>query len=297
MNKYQEIIDIAERAYKKVTNEDDDENLYKYNSIYSFTTENIKSYYKKEDIFNKDILTVTSSGDHMFNAMLLGAKSIDCFDINVFTKYYVQLKSAAIKVLNYEDFFTFFLVEKNKLFKNKKVFNKATYQKIRDYLPLDAKIFWDILFIYKEGYKLKTSPLFFKDVIKSEIIRYNLYLEEEKFYKLKNIINNYDPKFYNCNIIDLPNISKKLYDTIYLSNIINYSGYYFDAPIIINYKNFIENKLSKMLKNNGLIFLAYLYSNYSINDKEYFNESHFEIKNIAPISYEGKDKLYVYKKD
>ena len=103
-----------------------DNNLYKimhsknmltdfgeYSRLYLFTTENIKGYLKHFDVTNKNVLAPTSSGDHAFESILKGAKSVDMFDINKYSKYMVKLKIAAIKALERGEFLEYFLVKYN----------------------------------------------------------------------------------------------------------------------------------------------------------------------------------------
>ena len=57
-------------------------NLVNYCPIYLFTTENIKGITNSLDVTNKNILTVSSSGDHILNMLLNGATNIESYDIN-----------------------------------------------------------------------------------------------------------------------------------------------------------------------------------------------------------------------
>ena len=95
--------------------------------LYPFTNENIKGYYSKINFKNKNVLTVTASGDHALNALLLGANCVETFDSNPLAKYYSELKIAGIKTLSLEEFILFFY---NKSFKtNKYFFDKDIYIK------------------------------------------------------------------------------------------------------------------------------------------------------------------------
>ena len=60
--------------------------------VYPFTTENISSYFPLLELDGKDVLTVGSSGDQAFNAILCGAGKVTIIDINPFTKGFVELK-------------------------------------------------------------------------------------------------------------------------------------------------------------------------------------------------------------
>ncbi|MBQ7140835.1 MAG: DUF3419 family protein [Bacilli bacterium] len=282
---------------------------HSYSAIYPFTNENIEEYYKKNEIQGKDVLTVCSSGDHLFNAMLLDAKSVDCFDINRLSKYYMCLKMAGINCLNYDEFLTFFT-------KNNKCMDKSTYKIIRDVLENDIKYFWDEVFSNKNGKKLRKSTLFSKDEnYKKNIIKCNNYLKPENYYILKNKISKYNPKFLNLDIKELPKNLDKQYDLIYLSNIVKSIDEIFEKPGLIEYKKFLSNELSKNLKENGLIFLAYMYDYLSYDDgvkwynridnykerKETFGSNEFETRIFnSPFNSflcENNDAVIVYKKE
>lgn len=282
---------------------------HNYSSIYPFTNENIEEYYNKNEIEGKDILTVCSSGDHLFNAMLLDAKSVDCFDINRFSKYYMYLKMAGIKCLNYDEFLSFFT-------KNKQCMSVDKYKKIREVLNNDIKNFWDEIFNNKNGKELRKSILFSKDENnKSSIIKCNNYLKPENFDILKKKISKYNPTFYNLDIKFLPNNINKQYDLMYLSNIAKSIDQVFDGQSLIEYKKFILKELSKNLKENGMIFLAYIYDYLSYDDsvnwankldnyksqKEIFDSDEFETITINSacnkLLCKNTDAVIVYKKE
>jgi len=290
------------------------EKYHNYSEIYPFTNENIKGYYNKEEIKGKDILTVCSSGDHLFNAILMDANSVDCFDINRLSKYYMYLKKAAIECLEYDEFIKLF-VKNLKIFDNKST-NKNVYTKIRDILSEDIRIFWDNIFNNIDVKKLKSSKLFSDDQsTKKNIITCNNYLNEENFYKLKEKIPKYNPNFYNLNIKDLPIGLERKYDVIYLSNIAKYIDGIFNGPGLIGYRKFILEELSKNLKKEGLIFLAYIYDylcyssgvvwyhkidNYK-DRKEAFDSNEFETRTFdsayGSFLYDSNDAVILYKKE
>ena len=122
-------------------------NLDNFSFTYLFATENISGFSKKISFKDKTILTVCSSGDQAFNAILNDALTVDLFDVNIFSKYYFNLKLAAIKSLNYEEFLDF-LTPKNIVNKNN-VFLLDTYLKIRNEIRNEEiKYFWDYLFCH-----------------------------------------------------------------------------------------------------------------------------------------------------
>lgn len=293
-----------------------DDNIYNmFNHIYPFSTENIKGYYELLDLENKDILTVGASGDHTINLELENVKSSDYFDINPFTKYYYELKIAAIKSLDYNEFLEFFCYEDYpKTFnKNKKAFNLEMYKKISPYLKDDTKIFWDSLYLEVSGIDIRNSNLFSKDEEPLRVIKKaNNYLDEFNYNNLKNNIK-LKPNFYQSNIVKLDKKLNKQYDIIMLSNIAQYIERIFDKNHLENLKEVIL-KLEDKLKDNGIIIVSYLYDIYGRYD---YNNTPLiydlrrvrnVIKGLEIIDFEGiqnlkfqaskniKDGILIYKK-
>ena len=67
-----------------------------FKNVYPFTTENIAGYIERLDLKDKSVLTVGSSGDQAFNALLLGANRIVLYDINPNTYGFLKLKKDLI---------------------------------------------------------------------------------------------------------------------------------------------------------------------------------------------------------
>ena len=126
--------------------------------LYMFTDENINDMTKKLNLANKDILTVTSSGDQALNFLLEGAKSVRLFDENTYAECLFYLKKSLIENLSYEEFINFFLPG---LFNKKDYFSKEKYELIKDSLP-DGKIrtYWD--YIFNNYSKEETNHIFVK---------------------------------------------------------------------------------------------------------------------------------------
>lgn len=240
-----------------------------YCSVYAFTTESLSSYIDKLKVRNKDILTVTGSGDQLLNLVLSGAKTVDNFDINKNAYYFVKLKLAALQTLNYEEFLRFFCsctdVESNGLIQQKindnpYVFDYNVYEKISNHLELDVKHYWDL--IYKgfdfDGKKINNSMCFTSD--KNSAIFSNNYLKSEKNYdKIKLMLQNVNINFYTLDILKLHTLPKK-YDCILLSNIYDYlvSDWY-NVVSADEFNNYIQDNLSNNLNDGGIIGLAYQY--------------------------------------
>lgn len=67
-----------------------------FTKVYPFTTEKLASYFPAMNLENKSILTVGSSGDQVFNALVCGAGKITVFDINPNTSNFYKLKRERI---------------------------------------------------------------------------------------------------------------------------------------------------------------------------------------------------------
>ena len=115
---------------KKINLKDIDVNNFNnLSQIYSFTTENIAGYYKYLDFSNKNVLTVSASGDHIINAFYKGAQQVCGFDINYLSLLYTELKLVALLNLEYKEFLQFFMInDKNDLNKNKNAFDYKLYK-------------------------------------------------------------------------------------------------------------------------------------------------------------------------
>lgn len=277
-------------------------------SIYPFTTENIGGYIKQFNLKNKKTLTVIGSGDHAFNAALMGARNIDCFDINRLAIHHMELKLAGIKTLNLKQFNTFFIGEKSE------PFNPETYEKIRDNLSDDSRYFWDCIyekaiesFPRNIGERIKFSSLFFAQPSKFSNTKDNPYLNLHNFYKLKYIIDDIKFKYIPANLIDLPSILEAKYDLMMLSNISDYIDQLFKKYPLESYCDFIVNELAQHLNTNGKILLAYVYQYQSeeilgkkiINDKYRRNcafDGVFSTVEVIDRPAEEKDAVYVYTK-
>lgn len=70
-----------------------------FQEVYPFATEAVSGYFSRLDLKDKSLLTVGSSCDQAFNALVLGAKNITVYDINANVETYYKLKKNL--VLNY----------------------------------------------------------------------------------------------------------------------------------------------------------------------------------------------------
>lgn len=247
--------------------------------LYTFTNENIKGYYDLLDFKDKNVLTVTASGDHALNALLKGAKNVETFDINPLAKYFVELKCAAIKSLDYEEFLLFFNKIEDSFWsaRSKYFFNEKIYNKIKDNLSGDYREFWDYFFSKYSNKQIYKSYLFTDDIlILRGIIRYNLYLEKGNYYKLREILKNKRIIYNDDELLSICNYNSD-FDLVILSNVPAYLSSSNNIEPLKKFRTLIE----KLNKNNNIVFvLCYLYFNNlivkNIVKDEFYDESTFK---------------------
>ena len=286
--------------------------------IYMFTTENVNSAINVLNVQDKNILTVSASGDHIFSMLLAGASNIESYDINYFAKYYYYLKEASILALNYTEFINFFFAKKFS-FNNKVFDDEIFFQRI---LPLikdeESKYFWCTLFKRYSGKVLYNSQLFFpRRYNKNTYLKCCAYLNNEKNYQsLQAQLTKYNYQYYWLDVyskFEVPD--KKEYDIIYLSNIIDQLDSKDELSCAIKIKQIIEDT-KKHLVPNGLLSICYLYcfldeywdilslnqiSNYGLrlkhfNNNEYFYRSFNGINDLNGRRARNRDALMLTRK-
>ena len=270
----------------------------KYSKGYLWTNENIKEYINKKYISEyNSALSVTASGDHLFNLILNNVLNIDTFDTNTLTEYNVLgLKKALIEKFKYNDFLTICeLIANNML-----TLEETTYL-IKDLLPLmDKKYrkYWQKISEY--NYQLQKNNdeyldlfamLFINITEKNKFIRRNSYLVgKDNYDKFKENMMRANINFYCTNAINiLDTFPNQKYDVILLSNILDY------ITINWNYEQLrkFEDELLFITNNNGKIFLAYLLNYYNKNSKNIFRRADIKKEElINEIIIELKEKDY-----
>ena len=76
-----------------------------FDTVYPFATENVYGYFDRLDLNGKDVLTVGSSLDQLFNAVVLGANKITVLDINPYVEKYFLDKMKILLQSSREDFY------------------------------------------------------------------------------------------------------------------------------------------------------------------------------------------------
>lgn len=252
--------------------------------IYTFSNENISCTYRLTDFHNKDVLTVCSSGDHALSAILCGANKVDTFDINRLTKYFADLKRAAIITLSYDEFFDF--LGDNDFYNDKTILDEKTYLKLCPLLDKDSVIFWDSMYnLYSKDGHLNAKNLFLQVPVPFYRSRNNAipFLSKERFLVLKRYLLKKSFSFIESNLQNINKNTESTYDIIHLSNTVSYSN-------IDSYKDFIEKNIDPMLKPDGLAFIDYLFA--YLPDYDY---PHTIFDNKEDYEKEEKNKQFIKK--
>lgn len=232
-------------------NDESRKRFSKYSKMYLMTTENIDGYYHNFDFKNKTVLTVTSSFDHALNAILYGAKKVTTFDINRLSYYMANLKLAAVKTLSYDEFVEFFF--------GNNAFNYLAYQKICECLHKNIIHYFDQIYKHFEynGLAIKESYLFHHG--HKNHIEDNTYLLDDHYAQLKEKVKDVQVEFINTSVIHLPKHVQTKYDLILLSNISDYAKLFFGDHYLKKFFDFVQNDITPLLNQNGVIQVAYIY--------------------------------------
>ncbi len=177
-----------------------------YSPAYIVTNEDLRWICKTTQKNCNSILTVSASGDQPLFYKLNGAKNVDTFDISYCSKIIMDLKTAAIKNLNYKEYIKLL----SDLHKNEQMLSISNIDKVLPNLPKESLSFINEM----NGYKIfgkGGSPEMYKKFL----------LTKQEFLKLQELIaNNF--KFMWTDLTNLSSLLTKKYDVINLSNIVEY---------------------------------------------------------------------------
>jgi len=284
---------IKEKNLKFSLNDIDTNNFNNLSQIYSFTTENIAGYFERLDFSDKNILTVSASGDHIINAFYKGAKQVYGFDINYLALIFTELKLIALQNLEYEEFLQFFMInEQNDINKNKNALHYKIYtSKLRKYLSPNAVEILDILYknFNNSGYELRNSYIFNNKYDNNTVkLNSNLYLKSELNYNVvKEKIKDKEITLINCNYRDIASLGLKSIekcDIVFMSNISDYIKNIYG--IDLNYlEAYVKEIIQNFKHNTNKIVCAYLYDIENTNyrseiDNPIFRQKVFNKLNI-----------------
>ena len=247
INKYEKLLLNIESNESKITS------FGNFDPSYLWTNEDMKLY-PKENLKGKNILTITSSGDHALNAILNGATNIDSFDVNLFSKYVSALKIAMIKKYVYYDFF-----KRMKWIEDVGGFNfnskENIIDSIREYLSHDEYLFWSTFEYLRINNKVN-----FNDVINVYgSLKKNAYTDAFSYNKLKRNLKKAKITYYDSDIMDIEKSVNKKYDRVFLSNVLEY-------VLASNGPRFVNNYNDAMIKLDKILLPSSIIYGYDFND-------------------------------
>ena len=195
-----------------------------FDKIYPFTTEMISKYFKLLDLEDKKVLTVGSSLDQAFNAILLKATNVTVIDISKRTKDFLQLKKEIL------------LNTKRKDFYNKVLESISTK---------DSEVYKDIF-------------------TNNQLNNMNCYMASDENYKLlQDKIKDAKIKVIEGDIYRLHEVTNEKYDRIIFSNALQYIDDYTKLHNIKNDNyEFLKDRYEywkEYLNDFGIIQLLYYY--------------------------------------
>lgn len=228
---------------------------------YTWSNENL-FLYSKDDFTNKNILSVTASGDQIINVILNNGTKIDAFDINLYSRYFVALKIAMIKTYSYETFWKLminFTSNGNLEFNYK----NSVIDEVSKFLTDDEYDFWKCYQSLLNQEKIEANDIL--NIYLNDNYKKNPYYNYNNYIILKKKISNASINFIDSDIANLNKVVDKKYDALFTSNI-------FDYVLPCDSKSYI-NRFQDMMKNlDKLLNEASKLYGYSFDKKTWFDK-------------------------
>lgn len=276
-----------------------------FGRLYSMTNENIYGFLSNLNLKDKEVLTVTGSGDQLINSYLLGAKNVTCFDSNPLTFINLKLKKAAIKSLSLDEFIDFFGMYGGDHKRKYLPLDNRLFERISKDLDYETKELFDFIINRQQG--IAFDDIYFDFDRDIDVLKFvDGYLNKDSFAYIKNILENKELSFINSNLNSLSTVlGDKKYDLILLSNISDYINKMYKKNSLAAYKDVLI-RLTNNLNLGGIMQVGYLYhhkhhvfSDFYVEKKrlKYFPKDEFSTINVMALdTFQKKDKVIIYKK-
>ncbi len=225
-----------------------------YDSLYTFATEDMRSYYKSFK-HPQSFLSIGASGDQVANAINSGATIIDVYDSNNLCRYSVALKLAAIKALTKKELIVFY-----------DTFDPYLFSKVATQLDELSFNYWGniyMMFNEKASLVIKNALFTYKRLDKSLIYLANPYLDDKIYQSMPKKINKAKINFISSDLYNLPKkLGTKKYDAMTFSNIYEYLNYGQSVSLAKaqKYHDFIIKEMLPHLNDDGCMMISYLYA-------------------------------------
>lgn len=182
----------------------------------------------------KKVLSVTESGDPVLCSIASGAESIDTFDTDNFSKYFLDLKRTGACKLGNVPFYNMF-------YSNNFEYNDSNklYPMFRESLPFRSLIFWDALLEHNSWSQVYSSDLFTerKNVSKVTLEERIPFLGEDAFFDLNESVSNVKVNSFTGDLATVGDeVKGDSYDLVFTSDSVDHMlpEFYLDYVSKIN---------------------------------------------------------------
>ncbi|MCH5167037.1 MAG: DUF3419 family protein [Erysipelotrichales bacterium] len=270
-----------------------------YTPVYSFNTEDSASVFHhfRDYIKGQKVLTVTGSGDAIFDLLLYGAKKIVAFDVNKLTIFYSKLKIAFIKSGLDKKMYTKYFMGMDR---GDTILDYDIYELFKDCLDPEAREYWDGVYevINKDKIVIRNTEtslmyeqfgLFGFPNINCSIENKAGYFTDENYEKIQKILReeDFEIEYKYSSLFDLDDKLNDKFAFMYLSNIMDYTSEFIDEANLddrlVIFKNYVTSVLSRFLKKNGIIVSGFLRKFRQLDD-----DIHYDINEYKNVFFESE---------
>ena len=174
-----------------------------FQEVYPFTTEVISGYFNELDFKDKSVMTLGSSSDQAFNALLLGAKKITVYDINENTAKFGKLKRDVILNSTLDN--VWINVIRIDMPKNYDLFPKESLMKMNPYMKDEEsfKKLQELLRTRFSDIEYKVGNIMEVNNLDNELFDINITPGESPYDRLKEVFNKLKDHLKEDGIIQL----------------------------------------------------------------------------------------------